>query len=215
MSSHWLTVPTRPTSWYFSISFVILSGYKACNTLQLEFEIPKLNVSGWAWWRCQQAPYFQRRWHSGGRRKVLAPGGGPYHVSTIPCSTSDHLAIIVDPAAEGIHAKTQTSLPHHHLSLLHAQPKRRKYCAVFCWKFSPQTTMTKEKLQGCPFCPWHPYSFQRKEDLWPKHILHLIDRLVDWSTKTPEDWICSEMVNFCFSFISCANYVSKCSNIEP
>ena len=71
-------------SLHFSISFVILSGHKACNTLQLEFEIPKLNVSGWARWWCQRVPYFQRRLPGRGPGKVLAPGGGPYHVSSMP-----------------------------------------------------------------------------------------------------------------------------------
>ena len=40
------TVPIISASQYFSISFVSLSAHKACNTLQLAFEIPKLNVSG-------------------------------------------------------------------------------------------------------------------------------------------------------------------------
>ena len=84
------TILIITASWNFSISFVIPSSHKACNTLlalgDWRFEIPKLNVSGWGSSGCH---IFWGDVSVGAAVRCWRPQGVPAsssHVSSIWCS---------------------------------------------------------------------------------------------------------------------------------
>ena len=106
------------------------------------------------------------------------------------------------PRAEGIHAKTETSLPRRDLSLLQPQQKWRKYSGLFGLKiFSLDHPDLASELSDT-FVLRHPYSRapiqpgMKRCSTTKNYILHLIDRPADELTKTPEGWlICFQTEN--------------------
>ena len=94
------------------------------------------------------------------------------------------------PRAEGIHAKTQTSLPRQDLSLLQRSQNEENISVCFvqnlCVSDHPDPGgWGSTFVQGQPYS--HTAGAEKMFDNKKNNILHLIDSSPDWPTKTPED----------------------------